>query len=434
MPYKYTAYTSSGQVVEGTVDAETEAAAYEALRRSDMSIAQIRRGAGGVSEIRFKSRGNSGITVVSLHKIKAARPESKTRPVDVAAPSRSSVGKMELAGICRRLAQLLGSGINLLPAVQLLRDESPRGLLGRSLGRMAYDIQQGSTLSEAAGRHKAAFPVIVIRLIEAGERAGNLEEVLGRLAGHLEREAALGSKLRAALAVPAAMIGLLFVTSVLLVNFVLPGQSSLSRSLNADLPATTSALLGIANLVGDNIVQIVLAILIILGGVLWYRQTPQGRRQTDRFALFGMPGVRTLVARRNASLLAGTLALSLGAGLPATAALDLSLKAIRNTVLLDALAVVRDDVGAGLPLSEAMARHTIFPTLFVQMVRAGEEKGALPANMQSLARLLDEQADRAANRAISVIKPILMIVIWAWAVFLALAVIAPLYSALHLAP
>lgn len=425
MPYKYVAYTSAGERVEVLLEVETKKAAEEALRNSNMRIADFHHLQAGMAEIRVLSQGTSDATVYELRHIK--KPVS----LEELLPSLYAIRKRDIIIFSRQLATLLSSGIAILPAFRLLRDESTKRLLIKILGRVIEDIQQGISLSKAFAKHPDAFPLMYVRLIEVGEQTGNLEDVLRRLADFLEKEESLVRKIRGAMIYPAVIIALAFVVALLFVNFVIPGMTGLFTEFKAELPPTTRLLLGSSNLVRQNFIQIIAGLVLLVGGGFWYSRTPQGRRRIDYAIMGQIPLITAIVNKGSMSRLAGILSMLLAAGLPLTEIMELLVRTSQNTALQEALEQVRTDVLGGTPMSEALGRRSIFPGMLGQMVKVGEETGALADNLQTLARFYEEETDRAVTTLTAMIEPILIVGIGGFIAFLAVSIITPMYSILN---
>ncbi|HLB11988.1 MAG TPA: type II secretion system F family protein [Dehalococcoidia bacterium] len=425
MTYKYVAYTAGGEKVEGILAVDSRDAAEEALRRSDMTIADIRRGQGGMAEVSFRGRGSSSTIVVELRRVWSVPT------IEGLFPTLYGVKKRDVIVFSRQLATLLSSGIPILAALRLLRDETDKRSFARVLSQVIEDLQRGSPLSDAFSRHPTAFPPVFVRMLEVGEQTGTLEDILRRLADYMAKEEALVTKIKASVAYPAVIIVLAFVVALVFINFVLPGITGLFTEFRSELPLPTRLLLGGSSLVQENFVEIIVVLLVLVGGGLWYSRTPQGRRQIDRALMARIPVIRRVITKGSMARLAAILAMLLSAGLPLTEVMDLLLRATQNVALREALEQVREDVLGGAAMSEALARQALFPSMLAQMVRVGEQTGALAENLQTLARFYEEETDRAVAALTSIIEPALIVAIGGFIAFLAISIISPMYSLLQ---
>ncbi|MDP2726734.1 MAG: type II secretion system F family protein [Dehalococcoidia bacterium] len=425
MAYKYIAYTAAGDVKEGVVEGNTVEAAEEALWRSNMTIAELRRVKPGVTEIRVKRRGSSDMTVVELHRIRPAIT------LEELLPSLYAVRKKDVIVFSRQLATLLSSGIAILPALRLLMEESSKKVFAKVLGQVGEDIQQGTSLSQAFATHSSVFPPVFVRLIEVGEQTGNLESILRRLADYLEKEENMVRKIRGAMTYPSMIIALAFVVSLIFVNFVIPGMTGLFAEFKAELPLPTRILLGGSNLVRDNFTQIIASLVLLGSGGFWYSHTPEGRKRIDYAMMTKIPFIKAVVTKGNMARLASILAMLLSAGLPLTEIMELLVRTTQNRALLEALERVRTVVLGGMSMSEALGNQPIFPSMLGQMVKVGEETGALSDNLETLAHFYEEETDRAVTTMTSMIEPALIIAVGGFIAFLAISIISPMYSILQ---
>ncbi len=399
MAYRYVACASTGELTEGVLEVETEAAAEEALWRSDLTIVELQR-------------------------------LSKPLTIEELLPTLYAVKRRDIIVFSRQMATLLGSGIAVLQALRLLKEETSKKLFAKVLGQIIDTIQQGLSLSEAFSMHPNVFPPIFLRLLEVGEQTGNLEDVLERLANYMEKEEGLVRKIRSALIYPSVIIGLSIVVTLIFVNFVLPSITGLFTEFRSELPLPTKILLGSSNLIRDNSLVITIALVALAGGGYWYSRTPVGRKRIDHALITKIPLITNVVAKGSMARLASILAMLLSAGLPLTETMELLLRTAQNTAVLEALQHVRTEVLGGGSMSAAMARQSIFPPMLGQMVKVGEETGALAENLNTLARFYEEETDRAVTSMTTMIEPVLIIAIGGFVAFLAISIITPMYSIL----
>lgn len=397
MPYKYIAFTSAGELSEGVLDVESEQAAEEQLWRSDMTIMELKR-------------------------------QGKPLSLEEALPSLYAVRKRDVIVFSRQLSTLLTSGIAALPAIRLLKEESTKKLFAKVLDQVLEDIQMGNSLSESFAKHKQIFPPIYVRLIEVGEQTGKLEDVLRRLADYMEKEEGLVRKVRSALIYPSVIIALSMVVALLFVNFVLPGMTGLFTEFKAELPLPTRILLGGSKFIQTNFLLIVLFLVALGAGGYWYKRTPQGKKQIDYALMTRIPFIKSVILKGSMARIASILAMLLAAGLPLTETMELLLRTAQNQALADALDKMRGDVLGGMAMSEALGRQPVFPAMLGQMVKVGEETGALAENLETLARFYEEETDRAVTAVTSMIEPVLIICIGGFIAFLAVSIVTPMYS------
>jgi type IV pilus assembly protein PilC len=396
MAYKYVAYTESGEWVRGTLNVTSEEAAEEALWRSDLIIVSLRR----------------------------ARPRT-----DLAAlmPTFFGVKTRELIVFSRQLATLLESGITILAGLQMLAEETGSKPLQKALLEVSEDVQEGETLSNALKKHSQTFPAIYGRMIEIGERMGNMESVLRQLATYLEKREALTRKLRGAMAYPAFIMSLAIGVVFLMINFTLPGIMGLFGEFEVELPITTRILIAITDFSTAYRTQIVAGAALVVTVLVLYLRTAIGQRHRDTL-LLKIPLIGTINVQSNVAQLCHTMSILLKAGLPMSEIMDLIVDTMGNVIIRDAFNRVRTEMLQGHGLSQPIKQEKVFPSLLAQMVRVGEETGTLDTNLETLAIFYEEEADRRIETLTGMMEPALMLLVGGMVMFLAVSVILPMYS------
>jgi len=389
MPYKYVAYTKAGERLQGVLNVPSEAAAEEALWRSDYVIVSLRQ----------------------------ARPGA-----DLAAlmPSFFGVKSRDLIVFSRQLATLIESGITILAGLQMLSEEASSKPLKKALQEVSEDLQEGDTLSDALRKHAQTFPAIYSRMIEIGERMGNMESVLRQVATYMEKRESLTRKLRGAMAYPSFIIVLALGVAFLMITVTLPGIMGLFSEFDVMAITDFSSLYRTQMMAGVALVVTVLAL---------YLRTPIGQRQRD-ILLLKIPVIGAINIQSNVSQLCHTMSILLKAGLPMSEIMNLIVETMGNIVIKESFDRVRTEMLQGHGLSQPIRREKVFPSLLAQMVRVGEETGSLDTNLETLAVFYEEEADRKINTLTSMIEPALMLFVGGMVMFLAVSVIQPMYSML----
>ncbi|MEA3459158.1 MAG: type II secretion system F family protein [Chloroflexota bacterium] len=396
MPYKYVAYTKTGERVQGTVHAASEAMAEEALWGSDYIIVNL----------------------------KPARPGPGLAEL---MPTFFGVKTRDLIIFSRQLATLIESGITILSGLQMLQEEASNKALKKALQRVIEDVQGGESLSEALRKHPRVFPFIYGRMIEVGERMGNMEGVLRQLATYLDKRESLTRKLRGAMAYPAFILLLAIGVVFLMMTFTLPGIMGLFSEFEAELPITTRMLIAITNFTTNYRSHILAVAVLVVGSATLYTRTSIGRRQRD-LLLLKIPVIGSINVQSNVSRLCHTMSILLRAGLPMAEIMDLIVQTMGNVILREAFQRVRTEMLQGHGLSQPISQEEVFPSLLAQMVRVGEETGALDSNLETLALFYEEEADRKISALTGMLEPALMLFVGALVGFIAVAVIMPMYS------
>lgn len=403
MRYKYVAYGTGGDVVTGTLEADSEQRAEELLWKSNM-------------------------TIVSL-KQKRAYPA-----VREILPSLFGVKREDVINFSRDLSTLLGSGIGILPALVMLYERTTKTSMKKLVKELLVSVETGSSYSEACARHPTVFSPFYIRLTRVGEEIGNLELMLRQITVQMSKEAAIMSKVRGALAYPAFVLVVAVVAVIILMAFVVPAISGLFAEVGGgELPILTRIMVGIADflkaspLAMPNVMWLIVALVLLSGGGLWYSKTPPGKRLKDT-AVLRIPIIKDVNIRGTMSRMARNLATLLAGGITLTEALDLVVQTTDNVTYRDALSKVRSDVHSGQMLSRAMMNYKIFPPLLTQVVAVGEQSGRLETNLEVVADFYETETDKAVSRATGMLAPILVVFVGGIVALIAMSMIQPIYG------
>jgi type IV pilus assembly protein PilC len=392
MAYQYVAYTKQGELIQGRIEANSERAAEESLWQMGYTVTTLREAVAG------GGKAFSGAKV-------------KTR---------------DLIVFSRQLATLIESGIPIVRALQLLQEQVTKGL-GVILTEMIQDVQQGRFLSEAVGKHPKTFSNLYIRLIEVGERTGNLEMVLRQLAVYMEKADALKRKIRSAMSYPAFVLVLMVVVVFIMLTVALPPMMGLFTSFGAELPLPTRILLALTNFFSKWKFFILGGMVATaVGLVLTFRSEP-GRLFFDGL-MVKIPIIKRVTIQGAVARMCRSITTLLRAGLALPEILAMVIRSESNRIISGKLDQVRGDLLQGHGLADPLAEHKLFPGMLVQMVRVGEETGSLDGNMETLAIFFEEEVDRAVAGMAATIEPAMTVIIGLGVGFIALAVIMPMYS------
>lgn len=396
MPFRYVAIAPSGEQVQGQIDLPDEAQAERALWDASYRVISIR-----------KQRELPG--------------------VEKFLPSLFAVKKRTLITFSRQLATLLESGVPVMRCLELLEEQSSSKPLANAIRGISREIRGGQTFADAIRRYPAIFPALYPRMVELGERTGQLEQMLNQLADYMEREDAVIRRVRAAFAYPAFILVLAVAVAGILMTTALPALTGLFDEFGGDLPITTRILIGSSDIAGRYRMQIFGGALVVVLAVTWLAGQPVGKRLLHRLQVTA-PVIKGITISANASRFSRTLSLMLRAGLPLTEVMDMLVKTTDNSVLREKVDVVRRDLIDGDGLSGPMARAECFPPMLVQMVAVGEETGTLDGNLEITAEYFSREVDSRVDAMAGMLSPALMLVVGGMVGFVALSLIMPMYQ------
>lgn len=325
-------------------------------------------------------------------------------------PTRRITAK-DIAVFTRQFAAMVKAGVPLLRGFDIVARGHANASLTAVLLRIRADVEAGATLSAAFGQHPRQFDRLYCSLVEAGETAGMLDQMLERLALHLEKTLALRSKIRAALMYPAVVVGTaLLVLSVIMV-FVIPAFHDVFRSFGADLPGPTLLLIASS----EFLARWWPPILGLLGAGAYaamqaLRTSMPLQAMRDR-TLLRLPLFGPLIDKACVARWTRTLATLHGAGVPMAPALAAVRGASGNRVYEEATDLIRREVALGTSLALAMERSGAFSPLVLQMCAIGEESGTIDAMLTKAADFLETEVADLVSGLSSLLEPLIVLVL-----------------------
>ena len=327
----------------------------------------------------------------------------------------------------KQMALLAESGLNIVTALELLENQAGNRIFKRVLGEIIADVRAGSQLSAALCKHPQIFSTIHCQSLKVGEQTGGLEVVFRQIAAHAEKQVNSKKGIKNAMTYPiiAAVVALVVIT--VMVIFVLPAFKNLYVSLGVKLPALTSLMLNLGDILRANGL-VILGVLAAVGvaGFL-YLKTPNGRFNWDKLSL-KFPIVGRINHLNELARISQTISILYKSGLPMTEILPLVIDGTSNKFVAKALNSIRDDMLGGEGLSHPMARHPVFLPMLVQMVRVGEETGNLDNTLMAVAQNYEAEADDKTRAFMAMIQPVMTILIGLFVGLMALSLISAMYS------
>lgn len=396
MTYRYLAIGPDGRQVRGALEVTSEEHAERALWDADYTVVSIR-----------PARALPGLQTIF--------------------PSLYAVKKRALITFSRQLATLLEAGVPVMRSLELLEEQANGGPLAAAIRGIARSIRGGSTFADAVREHPKVFPPLYSRLVELGERTGQIEDMLRQVATYMEREDAVIGRVRSALAYPAFVIALAFVVVGVLMTTALPSLVQLFGEFDGELPITTRILISSTNFTSAYRMELLLLTGAVVIAGAWFFGRPEGKRLMDR-VLLRMPLLRDVVVNANAARFSRTLAMLLRAGLPLTEIMELIVKTTDNSVLRNDAEEVQRRLLDGEGLAAPMQTVGSYPQMLVQMVAVGEETGTLDGNLEITADFYTKEVDHKVDAMTGMLTPALTIVIGLVVAFVALSLVMPMYQ------
>jgi len=363
--------------------------------------------------------------------ISAARPEISKKRFSFRLPFLGGVSLAEKMMFTRNLRVMVGAGISLPRALNILSLQSKSRRMRQALVEVAEGLTKGQTFSDALSHHQDIFSELFISMVAVGEESGTLEEVLGYLTTHLEREYELRSKIRGALIYPAIVICAMVGIGFLMLIVVVPQLAATFKELQIELPFTTRVVIFLGTFLSERWYLVPLLLLAALLFLRFLFSHPQGKRMRDAL-LLGFPVISPLVKQANNASITRTLGSLISAGVPILRALEILSRSIGNTYFKTAIADSVEKLKKGGKLSEALGPYkNLFSLTMIQMVAVGEETGQMAEILKKLADFYEDEVTNATKNLASAVEPLLMLLIGAVVGFFAVSMIQPMYSMLQ---
>jgi len=334
----------------------------------------------------------------------------------------------DIAVFSRQLATMLAAGIPLVQAFEIVGAGNEKAAMQKLILDVKADVEGGTSLHEALGKHPLYFDDLFVNLVEAGEQAGALETLLDKIASYKEKTEALKKKVKKALFYPAAVLVVAVIVTVVLLIFVIPQFESLYKGFGADLPAFTQMVINLSRFVQHD----GLYIAMVLGAVGWsffyFKKRSRAMRHfLDRLVL-KLPVIGPILNKSAIARYARTLSTMFAAGVPLVEALESVAGATGNIVYETAVLKMRDDVATGQRLQRSMEATGLFPNMVNQMIAVGEESGSLDEMSGKVATFYEAEVDNAVDAMSSLMEPLIMVVLGVLVGGLVIAMYLPIFK------
>ncbi len=333
-----------------------------------------------------------------------------------------------LTTFTRQLATLVDAGLPLLRGLRVLEKQERNANLKGILSELALSIEGGSTFSEGLAQHPKVFNRLFVNMVKAGELGGVLEVVLKRLAEFSEKAQKIKGKVKAALFYPVAVMIVAVGILMLLMVFVVPKFQEVFAGMGMKLPWFTSFVLGISNIIKNNILETmgVLVVLVVIF-LLVINKTKIGRLTWDKFKL-KMPALGPVISKVAISRFTRTLGTLVSSGVPILQALTIVKETSGNVVISNAIGKVHESVKEGETITAPLEASGVFPPMVVSMVDVGEQTGAMPEMLLKIADNYDEEVDNAVAAMTSLLEPIMIVFLAVIVGSIVIAMFLPLIS------
>ena len=379
--YSYKARdTSTGKIVRGTIQGNTEAAAGRAL------MAQ-------------------GLVPLGDLKVAGEGPLSNMG---------TRVSSKDLVVFTRQLATMLNAGLPLAQSLAMAGEQSNSKSLKTIIGDVVASVNGGASLSDSLKRYPKAFNNVYVAIVQAGETSGTMDKSLERLADQQEHDADQRSKILGAMIYPAIVLVVIIAVVVFMLVTLIPEVVNMYNDLGKTLPVSTMILMNIVNFFGKWWYIILAALAVVIFFSHRWHETPEGKKSSDTFKL-NIPGFGQLFRKLYMARFSRTAEVLLQSG-------------VNNSAVEEEILQAVGKVKNGKPLSDALSNQDYILPFVPQMIRIGETSGSIDVMLAKVADYYDKEVDNAIAAINTLIEPVLMVLMAFMIGFIVLAVLLPIYG------
>lgn len=366
--------------------------------------------------------------------VKAQLRKQGINPTKVRKKSASlfSAGKkitpMDIALFARQMATMMKAGVPLLQSFEIIGEGLENPNMRTLVSNIKQQVAAGNSFAAALRTQPLYFDDLFCNLVDAGEQAGALENLLDRVATYKEKTEALKAKIKKAMNYPIAVVVVAIIVSCILLIKVVPQFESVFSSFGAELPAFTQFVVGLSkSLQSDWYIFLFVICGIVFSFTESKKRSEKFRNWLDKAALKA-PIVGDIIYKSSVARYARTLATTFAAGVPLVEALDSVAGATGNIVFKNAVQKVKQDVTSGMQLNFSMRSTGVFPSMAVQMTAIGEESGALDMMLDKVASYYEAEVDNAVDGLTALMEPLIMSVLGVLVGGLVIAMYLPIFQ------
>lgn len=378
------------------------------------------------------------LTAASKEEVQAYLRKQRIIPSKISQKSKplfsfgGSVKDKDLVIFTRQFATMIGAGLPLVQALEILSKQTENKFFATVIGEIKNNVEGGSTFAEALKKYPRIFSDLYSNMVAAGEAGGILDTILIRLSTYIEKAQSLKRKVKGAMVYPAVVISVAVLVIVIIMVFVVPTFSKMFTQLGGDLPAPTQLIINMSNFLGGVGGLICLATIIgIIVFIVQFKRTEPGKKIIDRIIL-RLPVVGILLRKVAVAKFTRTLGTLISSGVPILDGLNITALTAGNKVIEKAVFEVRQGVSEGQTIAEPLSSSKVFPPMVTQMISVGESTGALDNMLEKIADFYDDEVDIAVGALTSMIEPILMVFLGGTVGFIVVAMYLPIFKLITL--
>jgi general secretion pathway protein F len=405
--YAFKGISPNGKTISGTRDAESPKVLRQLLRKDGVHVTSFDLSKGGKAA-----------------KEQNAKKGGLSRDVDFG-NLFGGVKKAEIASFTRQIATLIKSGIPLAESLGALVEQQTNQRFKTQLAEVRTAVNEGISFGDALAKHPRQFDELFVSMVRAGELAGNLDEVLTRLADFLESTQKLKSKVQSAMIYPAVMVLIGAAIIAVLVIKVIPEITKTFTQQGKTLPLNTRFLIAVSNFIGGNWLLITIGLSAGSAAFVKWKASVAGKQVWHRFVL-KLPAIGPLVRTVNVARFARTLGTMLQSGVPMLRALDAAKQVMGNVLLQAVVEDAKKAVTEGESLAATLKKSGQFPPTMIHMTAVGEKAGQLEQMLERVATTYEAEIDTKLSRFIALLEPLMLLGMGIAVAFIVISILQPI--------
>jgi type IV pilus assembly protein PilC len=319
------------------------------------------------------------------------------------------VSTKDLAIFTRQFATMISAGLPLVQCLDILAKQASKPSFGKIISETTREVEAGSTLSDALGKHKDVFDDLFRNMVAAGEAGGVLDEILMRLATYIEKADALKRKVQSALVYPAVVLTVAMGATAFMLIFIIPTFAKMFMDFGGELPLPTKIVLVLSDIL---VHWWWVAILAMVAGFLTFQRfyaTENGQRAVDGF-MIRMPILGDVLLKGSVARFTRTLGTLIASGVPILGGLEITARTAGNKVIAEAIMSARASIREGETVAAPLKASNVFPPMVTQMIAVGEQTGALDEMLTKIAVFYEQEVDTAVDTLTSIIEPVMIVI------------------------
>lgn len=394
--FDYRVRDASGAKLQGAIDADSKDIALETLKDKGFSVESLEEHA---ERVLFEKE----------------------------LPFFNKIPVKDLVIFSRQFSVLMGAKVPLVQALKTVARQTQHQRLQRIVLEVANDVETGTSLSMALGRHPKAFSSFFVNMIRSGETTGRLEDVMNYLADQMERDYDLMTKIKGAMIYPIFIIIGLVIVGFIMMVFVVPKLTAVLSESGTKLPWTTELLINTSSFFQNYAIQIVIGTILFIGAFRWWTGTPDGKAVWD-YAKLKIPVFGDLLSKIYIVRFTRSMTTLLSGGVDIPTSLDICADIVGNEHWRRILLQTRKQVSDGNSITTVLSRENTIPTMIPQMMAVGEETGRLGEVLERLTGFYSRELSNSVTNLVSAIEPLIMLVMGGAVGIMVAAIILPMYN------